>query len=260
MLRSLILLLVLIVTSCTFDAQAETDGDEARTTERFVEHFNGDTIDTSRWQVANWQEHGGQTAPERAHVEDGYLHLILVNDPDGGYLTSAIQTHDEFLFGRWEARLKPSSVPGVLNSFYTIDWNNTSNSDSDSDGTKQEIDIEFLSNSFGPDYGEIHLALHEPGRQSFETNPDIALGFNPSDNFHVYGFEITPAYVEWFVDDLVLKRYTFGDTSSAITVDAAYQLKLNTWTREEWIGGPPELGVESIYMVDWIRFTPLDDL
>ncbi len=214
---------------------------------QFEDDFNNGQIDESVWQIGTWVEHGGQTGRERCYAEDGYLTLIFINDSEEGYLSSAIQTREEFLYGRWEARLKPSSVPGVLNSMYTIDWD-------DGSGTKQEIDIEFLTYTFAGDLGEVHFAVHADGFDSFNTNPDIELDFNPSEDFHVWGFEITPEYVEWFVDDEILLTYTYSE--NAIVIDSEYQLKFNFWSSEHWINGPPEENIECIYLIDWIRFYP----
>lgn len=236
--------------------QAQAPGEVYRNTE-FFEDFDG-PLDDQVWQVLTGHEHGGDLSAERCYTENGMLHLIFINDSATGYLSSAIQTRDEFLYGRWEASLKPSDVPGVLNSFYTIDWNNTSDSTSESNGTKQEADIEFLSKSFRDREGEVHLALHASGKKSVQTNPDIRLDFNPSADFHVWGFEITPDYIEWFVDDSVLQRYTYSEHE--IALDAPYMLKLNFWSSEQWIGGPPEENAECVYLIDWIRFTPLQVL
>jgi beta-glucanase (GH16 family) len=220
----------------------------------FREDFNGSTIDQEVWKVASWREHGGQTGPERAYVRDGYLHLELINDTTQGILSSAIETWQKFGFGRWEARLKPSDVPGVLNSFYTIDWDDYSTPNTPADGTKQEIDIEFLTRSFNGDTGEVHFAVHAQGRQSMDINPDITLNFNPSKEFHVYGFDIKPDRIEWHIDGQ--RIYTYEYARNDITIDSSYQLKLNTWTMPAWIGGPPQPGVKSIYLIDWINFTP----
>ncbi len=247
------LLLILIVTSIFSVAQAQVTG-EKYYNKVFYEDFDG-PVDNHIWQVLTGSEHGGDLSRERCYVENGLLNMIFINDPAKGYLSSAIQTRDEFLYGRWEASLKPTDVPGVLNSFFTIDWDNTADETSGSDGTKQEVDIEFLSKSFKDETGEVHLALHERGNKSFQTNPDISVDFNPSADFHVWGFEITPEYIEWFVDDTVLHRYTYAENE--ITVDAPYMLKLNFWSSENWVGGPPEENVECVYQIDWIKFTPL---
>jgi beta-glucanase (GH16 family) len=180
--------------------------------------------------------------------------MIFVNDPEDGFLSAAVQTRDEFLYGRWEARLKPSSVPGVLNSMYTIDWNNTVDNSSTSDGTKEEIDIEFLTFAFGNDTGSVHFAVHAEDKESFQTNPDVPLSFNPSEDFHVWGFEITPEKIEWFVDSTILQTYIYSQNDISIT--SPYQLKFNVWSAEKWINGPPEANVEAVYLIDWIRFTP----
>jgi hypothetical protein len=212
----------------------------------FEEDFDA-PLDPGRWQVASWVEHGGQTGPERCYAQDGLLHMIFVNDSTAGYLSAALQTRSTFLYGRWEARLKPSSVPGVLNSLYTIDWG-------DGSGTKQEIDIEFLTFAFGENSGKVHFAVHAEGRESSDTNPDIELGFNPSDDFHVYGFEITPEQIRWFADERVLWTYTYS--GNPITIDSPYQLKLNVWSAQHWIQGPPEADTPCVYLIDWIRFYP----
>ncbi len=227
------------------DPAAASTPDEPEPSRPFFDNFEGDAIDTSKWEVATWYEHAGQTGTERTYIEDGMLHLLIVNDSEAGVLSSAIQTWDTFLYGRWEARLKPSNVSGVLNSMYTIDWNG-------GDGTRQEIDIEFLTYTFGDDSAEVHLAVHAANRDSW--NSDVVLDFNPSDDFHVWGFDITPEYIQWFVDDQVL--YTYHYDEKPVTVDAPYQLKFNTRSQPGWIRGPAEPDVESIYQIDWIRFTP----
>lgn len=227
---------------------------EAYVADPFYESFDGE-IDTDVWLVATWIEHGGQTGPERCFTKDGHLNMRFVNDPSvpEHYLSSAIETRREFYFGRWEARLKPSHVPGVLNSMYTIDWNDTSIGGSGT-GTKQEIDIEFLTHSFGGSEGEVHLAVHAEGEETWDTYPDVSLGFDPSDSFHVFGFEITPQHVAWFVDDQILFTYRYAEHDVAI--NSPYALKFNVWSQEKWINGPPEPGVESTYLIDWVRFTP----
>lgn len=212
----------------------------------FREDFNSTEINESVWTIGIWTEHGGQLSKERCYVENGYLNMLFMNDK-GKYLGSAIQTKQLFLYGKWEVRLKASNVSGVLNSFYTIDWGERS-------GTRQEIDIEFLTFAFEKNKGKVHFAVHAAGLKSFQTNPDIELDFNPSDDFHVWGFNITPEQIEWFVDGKTLLIYKYE--GEAISINAPYQLKLNHWTSTRWVQGPPEAGVESRYLIDWIKFTP----
>jgi beta-glucanase (GH16 family) len=212
----------------------------------FVENF--DSLDTNVWDVGGWKEHGGQTSPKRCFVTNGMLNMVLRFDSaTQSILSSAMQTKKTFLYGRWEARLKPSPVTGELNSFYTIDWGGGK-------GTKQEIDIEFLTFEFGKHTGKVHFAVHAAGLKSTETNPDIDLDFNPSDDFHVWGFEITPERIEWFVDGKILSTYKYNE--NAIKIDSPYQLKLNVRGEQKWIKGPPQADTDCIYQIDWIKFFP----
>jgi len=237
--------LLLFLFSCSSDTGKELNM-EKKNPSIFREDFTNTKIDESVWQIGTWTEHGGQLGRERCFVKDGYLNMQLINE-DNTIKSSAIQTRSTFLYGKWEARLKISSVSGVLNSFYTIDWR-------DGKGTRQEIDIEFLTYSFKGSSGEVHFAVHAAGRKSFETNPDIKLSFNPSSDFHVWGLEVTPEHLEWSVDGKSLLVYKYKEHD--VKIDSPYMLKLNTRTQKNWINGPSEEGVLSTYLIDWIQFTP----
>src|SRR5512133_1507113 len=180
MTKSQFMMVIIFLISVLHPFSSATAAEPYSTT--LFDDFDSSQINNSRWQVATWSEHGGQTGKERCYVKDGYLNMVFINSSNSGFLSAAIQTREEFLYGRWEVRLKPSSVPGVLNSFYTIDWDNTVDNSSASDGTKQELDIQFLTFAFGNDTGSVHYAVHEEDKKSFQTNPDVPLSFNPSDD------------------------------------------------------------------------------
>lgn len=212
----------------------------------FEENF--DKIDNTVWEVAGWVEES-KTSPTRCTVSEGILNMIFKYDlATNSNLGSAIQTRKTFLYGRWEYRAKPSSIKGVLNSFYTIDWGDKGS------GTRQEIDIEFLTFQFGAGKGQVHCAVHAAGKKSFDTKPDVELGFNPSEDFHIYGFEITPEKIEWFADKKVICSYTYQ--GNGIKIDSPYMLKMNFWSNKNWIKGPPQKDVDCLYQVDWIKFYP----
>lgn len=214
----------------------------------FVEEF--DKIDPAVWAVAGWKEHGGQTSPERCYVKDGMLNMLLKYEgATKTYLSSAIESQKLFLYGRWEYRAKPSSVKKVLNSFYTIDWGGGK-------GTKQEIDIEFLTRTFGDKKGTINYAVHAAGKKSGGSEEGLPIDFNPSDDFHVYGFEITPEKIEWFIDGKVNYSYKYKDPGNEITIDSPYTIKMNFWSSPKWVYGPPKKDVDCLYLIDWIKFYP----
>ncbi|MFP4662329.1 MAG: family 16 glycosylhydrolase [Halanaerobiales bacterium] len=218
----------------------------------FFDNFDGDSVDTSKWLVAGWVEHGGQTSRDRVYTEDGKLVMVFEYDTDyynenGLYKSSAMQTRrDDFRYGRWEARLKAVETDGVLPTMYTIDWRD------ESIRTCQEIDIELVSTNIGDDYSEVHLALHGKDFKSWST--DIELPFNPAADYHIWGFDITEDRVQWFVDDIILYEYFYDDKTGVI--DAPYTLKFNFWSNAgHWIQGPPVENTEIYYNIDWVRFT-----
>lgn len=253
-LRARLTVCTLALAMCLAGQSASGAAAENYSTRPFLDEFSGPSIDTGRWVVATWREHGAQTGAERVETRDGLARLTLVYDPDQGILSSAIQTRQEFLYGRWEARLKASNVDGVLNAMFLVDWDNTSTTASSSDGSKQEVDIEFLTRTFRPGRGEVHLAMHAAGRKSWRR--DLRLPFNPSEDFHVWGLDISPTAVEWFADGRSIARYEYVDGD--ITIDRPYILKILTRSQRKWIGGPPKAGIPSILEIDWIRFTPAE--
>lgn len=163
-----------------------------------------------------------------------------------------MQSRSEFLYGRWTARLKPSSVPGALNSMFTMDWDDMTTPEDDGDGTHQEIDVEFLTYTFGAGAGQVHFAVHRPGHSNHFVE-DVDLDFDPSADFHVWGFDILPDRIEWHVDGRVLAAFVYDDT---VSITGAYEMFFNAWTQESWIHGPP--AEDAVYEVDWVRFQPYD--
>lgn len=149
-------------------------------------------------------------------------------------------------------RLKPSSVAGALNSFFSDDWDDLSTADKPNDGTKFEIDIEFVTASFGPGKGQVELALHSAFGKKTPFGKIVDLDFNPSDDFHVYGFDILPEGITWHADGKVIGEYKCppGET----VPDIGHEFFMNSWTAQKWVKGPPK--ADARYYIDWVRFYP----
>ncbi len=217
----------------------------------FVDEFDpGWPKQKTLWQVATWKQNGTQMDPERCRVnEDGQLvQTVTAGMPPRG---GSLQTRHEYGYGRWIARIKPSATPGVLNSFFTKDWDDLTTATPNNDGNKGEVDIELLSHTYGENKGEVHLAIH-----LLEHHPlwhlDIPLDFNPSDDFHEWGFDILPDKVIWHVDGRILHQWAYTDT---FRIDENYEVFFNSWTMQKWIQGPPK--EDAHYLIDWVKFHPL---
>ncbi|MFW6155353.1 MAG: family 16 glycosylhydrolase [Planctomycetota bacterium] len=218
----------------------------------FVDDFKpGWSSNHPHWRVASWVQNGTQMARERC-VDNGegfLVQTVLAGEP---YRGGSMQSTAEYPYGTWQARLRPSPVPGVLNSMFTKDWDDMTTPESDSDGTGFEVDIEFLTYTFGPDTGKVHLAIHAPGHTNYFVR-DVQLEFNPSDDFHVWGFDIHPEKVVWHVDGEVLATF---NKPSWMTIPTNYEMFFNAWTKDVWIHGPA--AQDAHYYIDWVAFTPLD--
>lgn len=221
-----------------------------KSTPGFYEDFN--YIDSINWRVASWKQNGTQMAKERCQVnEDGFLvQTVLPSPPFRG---GSIQTAKEFGYGRWVARLKPSSVKGLLNSFFLKDWDDFATPNVDGDGTQGEVDIEFVTRTFSKNSGEVHIAIHLKGRSRLYER-DIRLDFNPSSGFHIWGFDILPDRVVWHVDGRQLHTWMYNETDF---INPGYEVFFNSWTWNKWLHGPPK--EKGDYYIDWVKFYPLDE-
>ncbi|MDP3238159.1 MAG: glycoside hydrolase family 16 protein [Myxococcales bacterium] len=215
----------------------------------FSDTFDPDWEDQQRaWKRATWLQNGTQMDPSRAFTSDAGR-LVQVVLPGTPYRGGSIETVGEFGYGRWQARLKPSSVPGLLNSMFIKDWDDRQTPADGNDGLKAEVDIEFLTHTFSRNTGKVWLAVHFDGRQQYGTL--LPLSFNPSKAFRVWGFDVLPSQIRWHVDGKVIHTYTYPTGKIA----PRYEMFFNSWTRPNWINGPP--AVEGRYEVDWVRFSNL---
>jgi len=203
------------------------------------------------WRVATWKQNGTQMSPERCATDgQGFMvQTVLAGEPFQG---GSMETKGEWGYGRWVGRLKPSSVPGILNSFFTDDWDDKTTADSDKDGTKFEVDIEFLTYTFGKGKGQVHLALHGWGKKNVFVK-EAELDFNPSDDYHVYGFDILPDGITWYADGKEIGAYKCPEGQTV--PDIKHEFFMNSWTSAKWIKGPP--AAEGKYSIDWVRYYPL---
>lgn len=216
----------------------------------FADTFDPDWERTQTdWQVATWLQNGTQMAPSRCRTNaDG--HLVQTVLPGEPYRGGSLQTTREFGYGRWLARVRPPSVPGSLHSIFTKDWDDLT-TDTPHDGRKAEVDIEFLTYTFGRGKGEVHLAIHLLDHSPL-WHADVKIDFDPSQSFNVWGFDILPDRVVWHVNGKVIHTWMYSED---YYVDPGYEMLFNSWTRDVWIKGPPEKPAD--YHIDWVRFHPL---
>jgi hypothetical protein len=146
---------------------------------------------------------------------------------------------DSYLYGRFEARIKPSQGDGMLSSFFTFD---------DPADPWGEIDIELL----GLYDHTVDLNTITTGQASHIRQHYIP--FNPHLEFHDYGFEWTPEYVAWFIDG----EEIFQQSSTHITeMDSAQKIMMNIWqpVYADWVGTFDDRILPRFSYYDWVKYS-----
>jgi GR25 family glycosyltransferase involved in LPS biosynthesis len=134
---------------------------------------------------------------------------LTVRNEDMGvrrYSSGALTTHERFLFGRFEAIIKPPRVAGLVTGVFLH-----------RDSPRQEIDIEFL----GKDPRKMLVNVYyNPGGEGarfdygYRGTPFlIDLWFDSTRDFHAYAIEWERDEIRWFVDNqLVHTRSNWSPT------------------------------------------------
>jgi len=115
------------------------------------------------------------------------------------YSSGALTTHSEFLFGRFEAILKPPKTTGLITGLFLH-----------RNSPRQEIDIEFL----GKYPRKLLLnVFYNPGDEGarfdfgYRGTPVLVnLGFDVTKDFHTYAIEWEPNELRWYVDNQLIHR------------------------------------------------------
>ena len=161
------------------------------------------------------------------------------------YRGAEYRTIDQFLYGRFEVKMKTAVGSGIVSSFFTIDdyWANGQSSTSN----WREIDFEAL--------GNLTNAIQTNIITAYETHHEeiINTPFYPYESFHVYAFEWTPVSIKFFIDD-ELVRQDYNDYVS--THNTGQKIMMNIWQPiwENWVGAFDETILPVYAYYDWVKY------
>ena len=153
---------------------------------------------------------------------------------DRAYTAGNIATKDlpeaKFLYGRFEAVLKPAKASGVLTAFFLYRFD-----------PWQEIDAEFV----GEDTSRMLLnVFYNPGDEGdlynygYRGTPVLVdLGFDASLDYHRYAIEWDTDEIRWFVDERLIHRRRSGQPTPIPHLPMRFHV--NLWpTCSEELAGP----------------------
>jgi GR25 family glycosyltransferase involved in LPS biosynthesis len=136
------------------------------------------------------------------------------------YSAASLTSLDRYLFGKFEATIKASNVPGVVTGFFLH-----------RDSPRQEIDIEIAGNR--TDRLLVNV-FYNPGGEGAKFDYGyrgaasyIDLGFDASESYHRFAIEWGPCEIRWFVDNRLVHRRV--DWAPTPIPHLPMALHVNTW-------------------------------
>ena len=148
--------------------------------------------------------------------------LFVRSEPLGvrDYSAASICSRDQYLFGKFEATIQVSNVPGMVTGFFLH-----------RNSPRQEIDIEIAGNR--PDRLLVNV-FYNPGAEGahfdygYRGAPSyIELGFDASKASHRFTIEWSPCEILWRVDDHLVHRRVIWDPTPIPHLPMA--LHVNSW-------------------------------
>ena len=142
---------------------------------------------------------------------------------------AAISSRTSFQYGRFEATLQATDVPGLVTGFFLH-----------RNSPRQEIDVEILGNQ--PDQLLVNV-FYNPGTDGAKfdygyrgTPAIINLGFDASRALHQFTIEWEPREIRWLVDRKLVHRRAIWDPTPIPHLPMT--LHVNTWpTRSRALAG-----------------------
>ncbi|HKK88484.1 MAG TPA: glycoside hydrolase family 16 protein [Saprospiraceae bacterium] len=193
--------------------------------------------------------------PENVVVEDGMLKITARREQFEGrnYTSARILTKGLFeqAYGRFEARIKLPWGQGLWPAFWML------GDDLDGSLTWPEIgEIDIMENR-GDEPTIVHGSVHGPGYSAGEA---ITKTYELTDSrfdteFHVFGIEWGPDYINYYVDDDLYNQITPDDvTGEWVFNDNPFHIILNVAVGGSFSGNPTAetLFPQTMY-VDYVR-------
>jgi beta-glucanase (GH16 family) len=178
---------------------------------------------------------------DNVYFSDGIMTLKIDQDGENSspkWSGAEYRTKDFYHYGKYEVSMKPIKNDGVVSSFFTY----TGPSDNN---PWDEIDIEFL----GKDTTQVQFNYFTNGVGSHEYLYD--LGFDASEEFHVYGFEWLEDSIIWYVDGVAVHTATedIPTTPAKIMMNVWPGIGVDSWLNA--FDGQVPLQAE----YDWFQYT-----
>jgi hypothetical protein len=183
------------------------------------------TLDTSRWVPRDdtFTDNLALFRPSNIDFHAEFGAALRIKREHLGvreYSAASLTSRERYLYGRFEASIKVSNVPGVVTGIFLH-----------RDSPRQEIDIEITGNR--TDRLLVNV-FYNPGNEGTKYDygyrgaaSSIDLGFDASESYHLYAIEWEPCAIRWFVDDKLVHKRVEWDPTPIPHLPMAFHV--NTW-------------------------------
>ena len=211
----------------------------------------GNTISGAGWGNNELQYYTDR--PENVKVENGMLHITAMRESFEGssYTSGRINTKGLFeqAYGRFEARMKLPWGQGIWPAFWLLG----NNIDEVSWPQCGEIDImEYRGQEPTINNGTLHGPGYAAGEAITKSYDLIDDRFDT--DFHVFGIEWGPTYINFYVDDVLYNQITPDDVTGEWVFDHSFFIIMNVAVGGNFVGSPNANTVfPQTMLIDYIR-------
>ncbi len=263
-----VLFVTLLISSCV--QVQDQSGSSSDWQLVWQDEFNGNRIDTSKWNVL-LREHSKHNelqyyVPDEVYIEDGLLRIRSRVRKYGSmeYTSGRINSKNKFapVYGRFEIRAKLPSGQGIWPAHWLYpqhrDWQmEMLMSKAVAEGNERlipeerpwytEIDImEFLGHEPKVLYGTLHYYSFDGRKQTSSGTWNGPVDY--SQDFHVYALEWQPDSIRWYIDGQLLHSTVQGIPHTP------HYLIINTAIGGSWPGNPDSTTVfPQFHDIDFVR-------
>lgn len=220
-----------------------------------------DTLDTkATWlvQLYGFDASGCNFLPEMILADNSILKITVDTNHNEAlpkpFNGGDMGTYQFRPYGLYLTRMKPSGVRGGVSAFYLMNQWQPANWE------HREIDLEFL----GKDTTSVQLTTHDfqNGGTDWKSSPEtVPLGFDYTQDFHVYGILWTENSITWFADEKVLRQTADYVPNEPLQIRVnAYVGNMQTPGVEQWLGPIHSEDLPGSAEYDWVQYFPLSAL
>jgi len=205
--------------------------------------FNSSSLDSTKWSYdlgsGGWGNSELETYTNSSSnlSMDGNSHLLITAlQPSAGVYTSArIKTKAKFAqaYGRFEARIKTPSGPGIWPAFWLL------GSNTDTVGWPQCGEIDIMEQQ-GQAPNINHGSVHGPGysgANAITKAYELSTGRFDTD-YHIYAVEWGTDFIDFYVDNFLYERVTPSSVTGTWVYNHPFYIILNVAVGGNYVGWP----------------------